>query len=134
MLEHLVMGNRLSRHTGAVTNHCHFLSVNGMTSDGRVDRSFLLTEAAEHQRVILTANMMPLELLGKGKMGPLDEFDKPILSAVERYAGVKGISNHSELSFKFLSMIYGAVILVDGGYESADMAAGNLRAVLSNEL
>lgn len=81
-------------------------------------------------RTVISASAM----LGKGKMGPLDEFDKPILSAVERYAGVKGISNHSELSFKFLSMIYGAVILVDGGYESADMAAGNLRAVLSNEL
>jgi hypothetical protein len=31
-------------------------------------------------------------------------------------------------------MLYGAVILVDGGYESADMAADNLRNVLSGEL
>ena len=69
-----------------------------------------------------------------GKTGPLDEFDKPILCAVESYAKEKGNINRSELSFKLLSMIYGAVILVDGGYESADMAAGNLRAVLSGEL
>ena len=38
------------------------------------------------------------------------------------------------LIFKLLSMLYGAVILVDGGYESAEKAADNLRAVLTNEL
>ncbi len=72
--------------------------------------------------------------LAKGKMGPLEEFDRPIISAVERYAEKNGISDKAKLSFKLLSVIYGAVILVDGGYESADIAAENLKSVLSAEL
>jgi hypothetical protein len=31
-------------------------------------------------------------------------------------------------------MLYGAVVLVDGGYESADKAADGLRSVLRSEL
>ena len=38
------------------------------------------------------------------------------------------------LSFKLLSMIYGTVILVDGGYKSADKAAENLKRILLLEL
>ena len=66
--------------------------------------------------------------------GTLKDFERPIIDAVSRYAKEKGIDNPDVITFKLLSMIYGAVILVDGGYESADMAAGKLRAVLSGEL
>jgi hypothetical protein len=38
------------------------------------------------------------------------------------------------VTFKILSMLYGAAMLVDGGYESADRAADNLRSVLTAEL
>ena len=72
--------------------------------------------------------------LGDYGHGPMREFDRPIAEAVTRYAKEKGISDYDPLIFKILSMIYGAVILVDGGYESADKAADNLRAVLGGEL
>jgi AcrR family transcriptional regulator len=72
--------------------------------------------------------------LGKGKAGSLEEFDRPFVEAVKKYADSKGISDHESIVFKLLAMLYGAVILVDGGYESADMAADNLRNVLSGEL
>ncbi len=63
----------------------------------------------------------------------LRDFDAPIASAIKRYAASQGISDVEPLVFKVLSMIYGAVILVDGGYESADNAALNLRSVLNAE-
>ena len=69
-----------------------------------------------------------------GERGPVQSFDKPIADAVARYAREKGIDNPDSLTFKLLSMLYGAVILVDGGYESAEKAADNLRAVLLSEL
>ena len=69
-----------------------------------------------------------------GERGPVQNFDKPIAGAVARYAREKGIDNPDSLTFKLLSMLYGAVILVDGGYESAEKAADNLRAVLLSEL
>ncbi len=72
--------------------------------------------------------------LDKGGRGPLREFDRPISVAAEQYAEQKGIDDPSAIVFKILSMVYGAVILVDGGYESAEMAADNLRALLVLEL
>ena len=64
----------------------------------------------------------------------MQNFDRPIAYAVTRYAKDKGLDNPDALIFKLLSMLYGAVILVDGGYESAEKAADNLRAVLTEEL
>ena len=72
--------------------------------------------------------------LGKGQKGTLESFDKPILDAIKRYALSSGIEDFSDLSFKILSMLYGAIILVDGGYESADIAADNLRSAILSEL
>ena len=72
--------------------------------------------------------------LGAGQRGPLEDFDRPIVAAAKLYREEKGISEPSDISFKILSLIYGAVILVDGGYESAEMAADSLRSLLSNEL
>ena len=60
--------------------------------------------------------------LGDYGHGPMREFDRPIAEAVTRYAKEKGISDPDPLTFKLLSMIYGAVILVDGGYESGRIA------------
>ena len=65
---------------------------------------------------------------------PLSAFEKPITDAAKRYMSDNGASYSDTLSFKLLSMIYGAVILVDGGYESAERAAESLRCVLSSEL
>lgn len=72
--------------------------------------------------------------LGGGQRGPLEEFDRPIIAAVTRYTEEKNISDSEPLTFKLLSMLYGAVVLVDGGYESADKAADGLRSVLRSEL
>ena len=72
--------------------------------------------------------------IDNGRRGHLADFDRPISLAAERYAEQKGIADASGVAFKMLSLIYGAIILVDGGYESADMAADNLRSILSSEL
>ena len=72
--------------------------------------------------------------LGEGKRGPLEDFDRPIVSAVHKYAAFRGISDADSLIFKILSMIYGAVVLVDGGYESSEKAADNLKSALSSDL
>ena len=68
------------------------------------------------------------------RRGPLAAFDRPIIAAIEEYARHKGIADTEPQVFKLLSLLYGAVTLVDGGYESADIAADNLRSVLKNEL
>ena len=78
--------------------------------------------------------IMAFASLGEAENGALREFDRPIAAAVKSYAEISGISDYESIIFKILSMLYGAVILVDGGYESADNAANNLRKVLINEL
>ena len=79
--------------------------------------------------VIMVSSTLP-----SGERGPLQNFDRPIIDAVSCYAAEKGIDTPDLITFKLLSMIYGAVILVDGGYESAEKAADNLRSVLLSEL
>ena len=64
----------------------------------------------------------------------LDDFDEPIIKAIERYKSEYATESCDELKFKLLSMLYGTIILVDGGYESADIAANTLRNALSSEL
>ena len=66
--------------------------------------------------------------------GPLVDFNRTVTDAVEAYCREHGTENSSELTFKILSMIFGAVMLVDGGCESADTAAANLRHTLMIEL
>ena len=101
------------------------------------DSSALVTELAVAGLRFWIANgnfrtvIMVNATMGRGQRGPLVEFDRPIAEAVRRYAEENGIADAERATFKLLSMLYGAVILVDGGYESADMAADNLRAVLS---
>ena len=72
--------------------------------------------------------------LDKGQWGHLGDFERPISVAAERYARENNIEDTPGLVFKLISLVYGAVVLVDGGYESAEMAADNLRAILSKEL
>ena len=78
--------------------------------------------------------IMASAMLGRGEKGSLSGFDSPILHAIELYAEERNIKDVNELSFKLLSMLYGATILVDGGFESADRAAESLRAAISSEL
>ena len=78
--------------------------------------------------------IMASATLGEGKRSALNSFERPIVTAVRAYASECENVNEDTLSFKLLSMLYGSVILIDGGYESADKAAENLRASLSLEL
>ena len=78
--------------------------------------------------------IMACATLGAGEHDPMKDFDRPILDAVRRYASESGKADADALSFKILSILYGAVILVDGGHESAEGAADNLRALLVSEL
>ncbi len=72
--------------------------------------------------------------LGSGERGALSSFDAPIKQAVDRYAADRQIADADILSFKLLSMLYGAIILVDGGYEGAENAAEHLREAIISEL
>ena len=61
-------------------------------------------------------------------------FEFPISLAVEEFCSSHQRTDSAYLTFKILSMIYGAVMLVDGGYESSDNAAASLHAALSEML
>ena len=74
------------------------------------------------------------DMLADSQSGSIKEFDRPIAEAVKRYVEESGSVDTDLITFKILSMLYGAVMLVDGGYESADRAADNLRTVLQKEL
>ena len=78
--------------------------------------------------------IMASATLGEDKKTALNSFEKPILSAIKAYAAERGNTYPDTLSFKLLSMIYGSVILIDGGYESAEKAAQNLKETLMLEL
>ena len=72
--------------------------------------------------------------LGSGERGALSSFDAPIKQAVDRYAAEWQIVDSELLSFKILSMLYGAIILVDGGYEATEHAAERLREAIASEI
>ena len=63
--------------------------------------------------------------------GMMRLFDQPLSDAVEKYCTLHGRADRDIISFKVLSMLYGAVMLVDGGYESPDRAAANLRTSIT---
>lgn len=65
---------------------------------------------------------------------PLADFDKPIVRAVEKYAEENNVVDPDSLKFKLLAILYGAILLVDGGYESADKAAESMKKLLTAEL
>lgn len=104
------------------------------------DASALLTELAVaglrfwiangNFRTVIMASTAP----SASEQGTLAKFDFPFTRAAELYAGEKGRTEDSHLPFKILSMLYGAVILVDSGFATADVAADNLRAALVSEL
>ncbi len=62
------------------------------------------------------------------------EFDTPITGAVERFCELRGIGNAARIIFKILTMLYGAVVLVDEGYESIDLAAEALREIILSDV
>ena len=78
--------------------------------------------------------IMASAMLEAGQRGALSGFDAPILAAIGSYLGADDSDAYRRLSFKLLSMLYGAIILVDGGLESADRAAEDLRAAVLSEL
>ena len=78
--------------------------------------------------------IMASSMLTGGDRGPLSGFDACILSAIDSYEKEHGESDSGGLAFKILSMLYGAIMLVDGGLESADRAADDLREAILSEL
>ena len=80
-------------------------------------------------RTVITAS----SILAEGQKGALLDFDLPIVRAAETYAEHTGAAAN-DLSFKVLSMLYGTIILVDGGFENADIAADNLKRAVRSEL
>ncbi len=55
------------------------------------------------------------------------EFDEPIIAAIKNYCDLSNCEDAENLTFKITTMLYGTVILVDEGYDSADHAADNLK-------
>ena len=104
------------------------------------DKRSLLTELAVAGLRFWIANgnfrtvIMASGTLGSGERGALSSFDAPIKQAVDRYAAEGQIVDSELLSFKLLSMLYGAIILVDGGYEAAEHAAERLREAIASEI
>ena len=78
--------------------------------------------------------IMASSMLTGGNRGPLSGFDACILSAIDSYVEEGHKDNGEGLAFKILSRLYGAIMLVDGGLESADRAAEDLREAILSEL
>ncbi len=79
--------------------------------------------------VLMTANAV-----GQNGSRGLDIFDGPITEAVRRLCEAEKREDGELLVFKIRSMLYGAIMLVDGGYENADVAADNLKKSIIGEL
>ncbi len=58
------------------------------------------------------------------------EFDEPIIAAIEAHSRLSNCGDVKKLTFKIITMLYGAVVLVDEGYDSADHAADNLKSAV----
>lgn len=61
-------------------------------------------------------------------------FDTPIRSAIVKYCRENSRDDEDSLCFTALSLLYGAVMLVDGGYEDTDKAAETLRSAINGIL
>lgn len=62
-------------------------------------------------------------------LSAMSEFERPLLNAINLYAENGGESKN-DLKFRVLSMLYGSITLVDGGYEESDSAAESLRSAI----
>lgn len=69
-----------------------------------------------------------------GNSPEMARFDSPIKAAIGRYCQECGRLDSELLCFKALSLLYGSVMLVDGGYEDTDKAAEALRSAISSIL
>ena len=78
-------------------------------------------------RTVITA--MPH--LSEQKISGLADFERPITAAIDGLCRDRGIDGE-ELSFRVLAMLYGAITLVSGGYESCDKAADRLRLAVND--
>ena len=65
--------------------------------------------------------------------GAMRAFESPFLGAVEALCTSAEDSDKTVLTFKVLSLVYGAITLADAGYESAD-AADHLRSAMTDLL
>jgi len=77
--------------------------------------------------------IMSSDIIDRGCSG-MKLFDDPVADAVREYCNACGRSDSDILVFKVLSMLYGAVMLACGGYETPDRAAENLRYAISEVL
>ncbi len=64
----------------------------------------------------------------------LSSFDTPITDAVKKYAMEQGRDDGDLLAFRIMSMLYGAVLMVDGGFESAENAANSIKKAVFLDL
>ncbi len=65
-----------------------------------------------------------------GAASSMRDFDRPIIEAVRAYCTDHPEKDADVLIFKVITMLYGAVVLVDEGYDSADHAAENLKTII----
>lgn len=79
-------------------------------------------------RTVITASPQ----LSEENSWRLTEFERPILTAIGRFCTEGEAVSEKELAFRVLSMVYGSITLVNGGYEDFDEAAERLRSAVDN--
>ena len=72
--------------------------------------------------------------LSEKKVSGLDEFEEPLISAIKSFAVENGTSDINVISFRVLSLVYGSITLLNGGYENFDEAAAQLRKAVGDTL
>ncbi len=75
-----------------------------------------------------------LMTLGTESKAELSVFDAPIIFAIRKHCAECGRGDADLLSFKVISMLYGAILMVDGGYESAENAAESIKMAVLREI
>ncbi len=102
----------------------------------RDDPAAALTElcVAGLRFFIANGNFRTVLMSARGTSHALSSFDKPITDAALAAASKGKGSDGEALAFKAITMLYGSIMLVDGGYESAEAAAESLRRTVESLL
>lgn len=74
------------------------------------------------------------QLSGKTSTEAMSDFERPFAEAINRFCADKASADKRDITFRVLSIIYGAITLVNDGYESCDEAAIRLRSAVSDIL
>ena len=78
-------------------------------------------------RTVITSSPYLLSQKTRG----LSDFEEPIIAAISALCEFTKTTDKNEVSFRVLSLLYGSITLVSGGYENFDEAASQLRRAVT---